>query len=131
MVRPWLRDNRSEYLFSPKEAMAEFRCEQRRNRKTPLYPSQRARTRKSNLAQGPGERYTTCSYCHAVGYGCKRAKVSSWHPHQLRHNAATNLRKEFGIEVARVVLGHSSPTVTEVYAEIDREKAIAVMQRVG
>jgi len=37
-----------------------------------------------------------------------------WHPNQLRHNAATSLRREFGLDVARVILGHSSPVVTEV-----------------
>ncbi|TVQ57920.1 MAG: site-specific integrase, partial [Phycisphaerales bacterium] len=30
-------------------------------------------------------------------------KAHHWHPNQLRHNAATYLRKEFGIEAARVV----------------------------
>jgi hypothetical protein len=35
------------------------------------------------------------------------------------------------LETARVILGHSSPAVTETYAEIDREKAIAVMEKVG
>ena len=30
----------AEYLFSPREAMAEFRAGQRRARTTPLYPSQ-------------------------------------------------------------------------------------------
>jgi integrase len=49
----------------------------------------------------------------------------------LRHTAATNLRKEFGIEVARVILGHASPAVTEIYAEADREKAIGAMRRIG
>jgi integrase len=54
-----------------------------------------------------------------------------WHPHQLRHNAATHLRKEFGIEVARIILGHRSASVTEIYAELDDEKAKDVMQRIG
>jgi integrase len=54
-----------------------------------------------------------------------------WHPHQLRHSAATRLRKEFDLDVARIILGHSSPVVTEIYAELDREKAIAAMERVG
>lgn len=54
-----------------------------------------------------------------------------WHPHQLRHNAATRLRKEFGIEAARVILGHKSAMVTEVYAEIDTAKAIDIMAQVG
>ena len=52
-------------------------------------------------------------------------------PNQLRHNAATFLRKEFGIEAARVVLGHSSSAVTEVYAEIDHTKAADIMAKVG
>jgi integrase len=60
-----------------------------------------------------------------------KANVPHWHPNQLRHNAATRLRKEFGLDVARVILGHSSPVVTEVYAEVDREKALAVMEKVG
>lgn len=54
-----------------------------------------------------------------------------WHPHQLRHNAATELRREFGLDAARVILGHRSPAVTEVYAELDQAKAIDVMLRVG
>lgn len=54
-----------------------------------------------------------------------------WSPNQLRHNAATFLRKEFGIEAARVVLGHSSPAVTEVYAELDQMKAADIMAQVG
>jgi integrase len=49
----------------------------------------------------------------------------------LRHTAATKLRKQFGIEAARVVLGHRSASVTEVYAELDQMKAAEVMGRVG
>lgn len=54
-----------------------------------------------------------------------------WHPHQLRHNAATYIRKEFGIEVARVILGHRTASVTEIYAELDDAKAKTAMQRIG
>ncbi len=54
-----------------------------------------------------------------------------WHPNQLRHNAATMLRREFGLDTARVILGHSSPAVTEVYAETDRDKAIGIMGQIG
>jgi hypothetical protein len=53
------------------------------------------------------------------------------HPHQLRHNAATALREQFGIEAARVVLGHRSAAVTEIYAELDRETAARIMAQVG
>lgn len=58
-------------------------------------------------------------------------KDHRWHPNQLRHNAGTYLRKEFGIEAARVVLGHKSAGVTEIYAELDRAKAEEIMGQVG
>ena len=58
-------------------------------------------------------------------------KEWSWHPHQLRHNAATELRREFGLEAAQVVLGHASANITQVYAERDSEKARLIMQQVG
>jgi integrase len=58
-------------------------------------------------------------------------KAHRWRPHRLRHNAATWLRKEFGLDVARVILGHSTPVVTEIYAEIDAEKALRAMEQIG
>lgn len=54
-----------------------------------------------------------------------------WHPHQLRHTAATLLRKEMGLEAARVVLGHRSACVTELYAEMDRSKAVDAIRKLG
>jgi integrase len=58
-------------------------------------------------------------------------KKHKWHPHQLRHNAATRLRREFGIEAARVILGHRSAGITEIYAEADMEKGKKIMGEVG
>ncbi len=78
-----------------------------------------------------GDRYSVKSYHHAIGYGCLRTGIPSWHPNQLRHSAATSLRKQFGLDAARVILGHSSPVVTEVYAELDREKACSIMAKIG
>jgi integrase len=131
VLRPWLRPDATQYLFSPKEAMAEFREGQRRRRKTPLYPSQRDRPRKKNPKRVLGERYSTKTYHHAIGYACDRAGVPRWHPNQLRHNAATRLRKLHGIEVARIILGHADLATTEVYAEADVTKALDVMSEFG
>jgi integrase len=58
-------------------------------------------------------------------------KAHRWHPHQLRHNAATELRREFGLEAARIILGHNSTAVTEIYAEKDEQQAIAAIVEVG
>ena len=38
-------------------------------------------------------------------------KEHSWHPHQLRHNSATTIRKEYGIELA-MVSSNSQPTMS-------------------
>jgi integrase len=55
-----------------------------------------------------------------------------WHPHQLRHNAATLLRREFGLEAAQLTLGHASAQITDaVYAERDRAKVIEIMRKIG
>ncbi|MBK8270391.1 MAG: site-specific integrase [Planctomycetes bacterium] len=54
-----------------------------------------------------------------------------WHPHQLRHSAATRLRREFGIETAKIILGHKSLDVTQLYAEADHARAADAMARVG
>jgi integrase len=54
-----------------------------------------------------------------------------WHPHQLRHNAATRLRKDFGLEAAQVILGHRTLAVTEIYAEKNVAAAMRIMGEVG
>jgi integrase len=131
VLRPWLRPDLTAFLFSPREAMEERSAVRRRNRQTPLTPSQRDRKRKAKPKRSPRDSYDTRSYYHAIRYGCDRAGVPTWHPNQLRHNAATRLRKEFGLDTARAVLGHSSPIVTEVYAELDGAKAAKAMERVG
>jgi integrase len=58
-------------------------------------------------------------------------RAHRWHPHQLRHTAATTIRKEHGIELARIILGHSTAFTTEIYAEADRMQALDVMARIG
>ena len=130
ILRLWLRSGPEEYLFSPAEAAAERREELRLQRRTPVQPSQQSRAKRSPR-KCPGTAYSVDSYRRAIAYGCARAGILRWHPHQLRHNAATRLRKEFGIDAARVVLGHSSSAVTEIYAEIDETKAIAAMEKFG
>jgi len=54
-----------------------------------------------------------------------------WYPHQLRHNYATYVRKEFGLEAAQILLGHSKADVTQVYAERDMDRAAIVAEKIG
>jgi integrase len=130
ILEPFLAMAGSGYLFCPRRAMQERWQEQRRQRKTPVQPSQKQRC-KAKPKRGAGERYSPSSYAHAVRAACLKANVPPWHPHQLRHSAATFIRREFGLDMARVVLGHRSPQITEVYAEIDIERAREVMEKLG
>jgi site-specific recombinase XerC len=58
-------------------------------------------------------------------------KLPKWAPNRLRHSAATEIRKRFGLEAAQVVLGHAQADVTQVYAERDLELARRVAKEVG
>jgi len=55
-----------------------------------------------------------------------------FHPHQLRHNCASNLRKLHGLEASALVLGHASAKLTDaVYAERDLARVVDVIQKNG
>ncbi|PHQ34324.1 tyrosine-type recombinase/integrase [Rhodopirellula bahusiensis] len=58
-------------------------------------------------------------------------KQHRWHPNQLRHTRGTEIRKQFGIEAAQVILGHAAADVTQVYAERDAEKGREVARKIG
>jgi integrase len=117
IVESFFRPDVDGYLFSPRLAREERYRELRARRKSRVPPSQMNR-RKAEPKKIPGERYTTRSYYQAVRTGCEAVGVPPWHRHQLRHNAATKLRREFG-------------SATEIYAEADERQAVAVIARIG
>ena len=131
VLRPWLRTDPTAYLFSPREATEERLAARRTARKSPMTPSQRARKRKKKPLKKAGNCYTPNGYGHAVKVACRRAGSPHWHPHQLRHSAATLLRRECGMDAARAVLGHSDITTTAIYAERDASLADVAMERFG
>jgi integrase len=140
ILREWLRPEPDAYLFQPREAVAERRAAARAARKTPVQPSQQDR-RKPRPRKAPGERYNTTSYRRAIQYAIERANrdrekngeppVPSWHPHQIRHLAASRLQREFGWDIARAVLGHESPDTTRIYVERDERLAREAVLRDG
>ncbi|MGA3068389.1 MAG: site-specific integrase [Tepidisphaeraceae bacterium] len=129
VLRPWLLRLDDAFLFSPREA-EDFRLrEKTAARRTPLNQGRSATGRRSPLL---GEKYTVASFRRAIARACQRATVSHWHPHQLRHTAATRIRRRFGLEEAQLVLGHSSAAVTDaVYAERDQNKILPVIIELG
>jgi len=149
VLRPFLKADLSSYLFSPAEAEAWRRAKIHAQRTTPLSCGNRPG---SNKRKSPkrilGDHYITGAYLTAIYRGCDRAfppppditakadrvkwqREHRWHPHQLRHTAATALRKEHGLEKASVILGHKTLTATQIYAEKNVEAAQAVMAMVG
>ncbi len=109
-------------LFSPKEAEAARNAKRRLERVTPMTPSHAKRKPKRKPEKAPRDAYDVTSYRKAIAQTCAALEIPNWHPHQLRHNAATEIRKEFGAEMARIILGHRHLKVTEIYAE-NREGA--------
>ncbi|UCC30460.1 MAG: tyrosine-type recombinase/integrase [Phycisphaerales bacterium] len=132
VIRPFLKADLQAYLFSPRDAEAERLAARHARRRTPEnYGNRPGTNRKRKPKRTPRGRYDPDSYRRAITRACELAKVPQWHPHQLRHNYATRVRREYGIETARILLGHRSVTVTEVYAEIDREKARKIVAKIG
>ncbi|MEX1015936.1 MAG: site-specific integrase [Phycisphaeraceae bacterium] len=160
IVRLFMRPGRSldMPLFSPREGNAEMKRRKakgsrRANQKpSPVKSEHRWKNRhaegKADEPRSIGDAYTTASYRRAIHRACEKAfptpaklnkgddqetwrKAHRWGPHRLRHNAATFLRREFGIEVASIILGHSSLAITQTYAEQDEKKAREVIAKVG
>jgi len=149
ILRPYLLRESTAFCFVPAEAVAEIREKRHAARKTPLScenrPGSNRLRRKSKL--GANGRYTANTYRRAIHRACDVAnekaheenpEVSAderimprWSPNRLRHTAATEIRKRFGLEAAQVTLGHAAADITQVYAERDLTKAAAVMREVG
>jgi integrase len=124
IVRRFLKPfDPNAYIFSPIDAMREFHARRNELRKTPRSCGNGPGTnRRSNPKRQPLDHYRVTAYGHAITKACEKAfppllefnedekrqwkKDHHWHPHQLRHNAATQLRKEYGLDVAQIILGH-------------------------
>lgn len=139
VIRPFLKPNLDEYLFSPRDV-----CKPR-----------------SRGTRQPGARYNRSAYRNAVMRACERAfgmpkelrrisrklpeaerdrlrKLAAewraehcWHPHQLRHTSGTTIRREADLDSARTVLGQASLDVAAIYAEQDLEKARSIIAKIG
>ncbi|MCC6679213.1 MAG: site-specific integrase [Phycisphaerales bacterium] len=109
ILRPYLRRELSKPLFSPVEAVAEVGREW----------------------TGCREGYDAQTYRQAIKNACLKAELPVWKPNQLRHAAATDLRKRYGLEVASAMLGHSALNTTEIYAEKDLGTVVRIAAEVG
>jgi integrase len=125
------------------------------------YGNRPGTNRKARPKRTAGDRYSPASYNRAVARGCELAfnmpaelrklpakladdekarrrqlarqwrDQNCWSPNQLRHACATDLRRRFGIESARLILGHTDVGTTQIYAEADRQAAAQFIAQVG
>lgn len=78
-----------------------------------------------------GKAFTPLLYAQAVRRACRKACIPHWSPNQLRHNAATEIRRAFGVEAAQAILGHSRIETTQIYAERSQGLARDVARKLG
>jgi integrase len=147
VLRPYLLRPADAFCFQPAESEDKRHIEQRSKRRSKVQPSQK--NRRKGLRQCLLlTSYNKDSYGRAIRRAVVKANkklledalhmgidnpvlVPHWHPNQLRHSAATEIRKQFGLEAAQVILGHSRADVTQVYAERDSAKAIEIVRKIG
>jgi integrase len=96
-----------------------------------VFPPEFDRKPRCDRKREPGDRYTVNSYRRAIARACARAGVPEFGPNRLRHSAATRIRRELGLDVARALLGHTDVSTTTIYAERDDTLARAAMEKFG
>lgn len=145
MLRAYLLRGAESYCFSPAESEKQRKAILTENRKTPLSCGNGVG---SNLKKQPkkkaGEVYDTQSFGKAVRYAVKAARkaikllggdpdkeLPKWTPYQLRHTAATKVRREMGYESAGAALGHTKMSATAIYAERNQGLADEAAKRLG
>jgi integrase len=136
LLTPWLKADPDKPLFSPRDSRAHY--DAHRSHGAGSTPRLRERWRrywqKSHPRRTvPRERdaYSVKGYSNAIADACRRAGVPPFRAHRIRHTYATRVRKEFGLEAAQVLLGHTQADVTQIYAERDLTKAVEVARRIG
>ena len=133
ILTPYLAEKSGDpdaFLFSPQDAARDRAFERRRNRKTPLTPSQRKRDAVPKTRRY-AESYSSELYGKIVKKAAIRAGVEPWTPNRLRHLYATEVRAKFGLEAAQIMLGHARADVTQIYAERDFQKAAQIAAEIG
>jgi len=125
-------ENSKEYIFSPKDAMAEVFKEKGKNRKTPInYGNKPGSNRRKHPMIQPRDHYDSASLRRACQRGCLRAGIEIFSPYDIRRTAATNVRAKFGKQDAKTLLGHTKISTTEIYLLEEVQEAIKVAKKLA
>lgn len=147
ILRPYMLRSEEVYLFSPADSEKQRLKKMHAERKVPLKYGNRPGTNRKGLSNF-SDCYTSANYGQAVRHAIKAAnkvikskhaatgtlddfREIRWTPYQLRHTAATKVRKEFGYESAGAALGHTNMSATAIYAERNQGLADEAARRLG
>jgi integrase len=127
VLRPWLARDAEAYCFVPAETSAwHYRRLRRGPSESPVEDNE-----PRVLKLRPCLMCTRHSYLTAVQRACPRAGIPAWSPRQLRHTRASLIRKSYGLETAKAVLGYVDTKITEIYAERNLKLAMRIMREIG
>jgi integrase len=112
-MEPWLQPTDPEkYLFLPYESQVYA------SRKRQLKPGNVAGTERAKRNTLPLDRpYGKTAMWSAIDRACDKLNLPHWHPHQLRHLAATRLAERYGVEITQILLGHCDVKTTLKYVD--------------
>lgn len=131
ILEPFLLKDPAAYIFSPIVSEGRRNAARKRQRESPMTPSQRARRPKKSPKQAKRPKYDTDSYRKAIRYAIRKAfragvVIPHWHPNQLRHAIATEIREHLTEQAAQIYLGHACMETTAIYAKKNLSELIAV-----
>lgn len=114
-----------QYVFSPKRVL------QRMAEKAPTHRRKDQKPNRKKTTRVVRERYDVGSYRRCVTRVCEAHGIPAFSLHQIRHTAATVIRREHGLEAAQLMCGHARADVTQLYAETNAAKALEVAAQIG
>jgi len=131
ILEPYLTRPAHRNCFLSSESELIRNRERRSKRASPTTPSQRSRRKKSAQKYRKIKAYTVDSYRRAITRACEKSNIPVWSPNQLRHAAATEARAKYGLDAAQLRLGHKHASTTEIYADLNRQRAAELAEQLG
>jgi len=135
VIQPYLNriaKTPERYCFSPRDSEEQRNEQRRQERQSQMTPSQKARKKSASPKRPPRDRYEDAALNRCIRRACEKAGIPRWTPLQLRHAAGTEARSAGGgLDAAQVRLGHKNANITQVYAEVSRDKAAELALKLG
>ena len=136
---PYLGKTPDSAVFSPKDAVAEYKAMLRDTRTTPFTPSQKARDK--SRQRHPQVKFNEHFTAGTIGVALQRTiqeanrdlpadqQIPRWTLYQLRHAFLTAMTEQFDENVAALLAGHSDPKmVRQIYDHSQERRIIKLKQ---